>query len=75
MWFCVALGSDHLSYLRIRELGQLEFDNDDKAAKEFSKFLVRLAHAAPRLLNKNLSLLMGQFDSEVGAKIDMWRVP
>eukprot|EP00158_Paraphelidium_tribonemae_P009686 Partr_v1_DN28930_c0_g1_i5_m25543 putative Regulatory subunit of the condensin complex, a complex required for conversion of interphase chromatin into mitotic-like condense chromosomes. The condensin complex probably introduces positive supercoils into relaxed DNA in the presence of type I topoisomerases and converts nicked DNA into positive knotted forms in the presence of type II topoisomerases (By similarity) len=46
------------------EIGQCEFEADDKASKEFSKFLLTFAAACPRDCLKNLSLIMELMDCE-----------
>lgn len=50
----------------LREIGAKEFNaQDTKGPRSFSKFLIRLAELAPRLVTKQISLLLPHIDSEV----------
>jgi hypothetical protein len=54
------------SYLILdRDFGQMQFTADDKAAKEFGRFVVCLSTSLSRHLLKYMSLFQSQFDSEV----------
>ena len=46
------------------EIGQSKFTTEDKAAKEFSKFLMRFASQCPRECLKSLSLVMDLLDCD-----------
>lgn len=49
-----------------RELGNKEFNsNDTRGPKSVSIFMVKLSELAPRLVNKQMTLLAKQLDSEV----------
>jgi condensin complex subunit 1 len=50
----------------LREIGAKEFNaQDTKGPRSFSKFLIRLAELSPRLVTKQISLLLRHIDSEV----------
>lgn len=50
----------------LREIAQKHFSaQDTKGPRAFSRFLVRLAELAPRLVLKQISLLLSHLDSEV----------
>jgi condensin complex subunit 1 len=50
----------------LREIGAKEFNaQDTKGPRSFSKFLIRLAELSPRLVTKQISLLLPHIDSEV----------
>ena len=52
--------------LRSRDLSNKEFNNNDsKGPKSVSAFIVKLSELAPRLVNKQMTLLVKQLDSEV----------
>ena len=49
-----------------RDLSNKEFNNNDtKGPKSVSAFFVRLSELAPRLVIKQMTLLIKQLDSEV----------
>lgn len=50
----------------LREIASKNFNGQDtKGPRAFSRFLVRLAELSPRLVLKQISLLLVQLDSEV----------
>lgn len=56
-------GSDVLG----RDLSGKEFNNNDtRGPKSVSAFIVRLSELAPRLVIKQMTLLIKQLESEVG---------
>jgi condensin complex subunit 1 len=51
----------------LREIGGKWFSaQDTRGPRAFSKFLVRFSELAPRAVLKQISLLLGHLDSEVG---------
>ncbi|KAJ7510292.1 non-SMC mitotic condensation complex subunit 1-domain-containing protein [Mycena galericulata] len=49
----------------LREIAAMTFGGqDNKGPRTFSKFLIKFAELAPRLMLKQMSLLLGQLDSE-----------
>src|SRR5436190_24379363 len=51
----------------LREIASKSFSaQDTKGPRAFSKFLTRFAELAPRSVLKQISLLLGHLDSEVG---------
>lgn len=49
-----------------RDLSNKEYNsNDARGPKSISAFLVKLSEIAPRLVNKQMTLLIKQLDSEV----------
>ncbi|KAK7032919.1 condensin complex subunit 1 [Favolaschia claudopus] len=49
----------------LREIGGMTFiGQDNKGPRTFSKFLIKFSELAPRLMLKQISLLLGQLDSE-----------
>jgi condensin complex subunit 1 len=49
-----------------RELSGKEFNsNDNKGPKSVSSFMIKLSELAPRLVMKQMTLLVKQLDSEV----------
>ncbi len=46
---------------------------DTKSPRAFSRFLVRLAELSPRLLLKQISLLLAHLDSEVRELVNLCR--
>ena len=63
---------DHTSTTEevLREVANKRFQQssvgDAKGPKSFSRFLVKLAELSPRLVQKQISLLLAHLDSEVG---------
>ena len=52
----------------LRELANREFDtNDTKGPKSVSTFIIKLSELTPRLVNKQMTLLIKQLDSEAYA--------
>jgi condensin complex subunit 1 len=50
----------------IRDLSNREFNNNDtRGPKSVSTFIIKLSELAPRLVNKQMTLLVKQLDSEV----------
>jgi len=51
----------------VREIANMNFavGTDTKAPRSFSRFLIKLSELAPRMLLKQMSLLLNQLDSEV----------
>jgi condensin complex subunit 1 len=50
----------------LREIGGKEFNaQDSKGPRSFSKFLIRFSELSPRLVTKQISLLLRHIDSEV----------
>lgn len=57
----------------LREIGAKVFNSQDpKGPRAFARFLVKFAELAPRSIMKQLSLLLGQLDSEVGISLHMF---
>ena len=55
-----------------REIAAKQFDmKDTRGPKTFSKFLIRLAENAPRLVLKQIALLQKHLDSEVGSFVPL----
>jgi predicted component of type VI protein secretion system len=52
-----------------REIGNIEFEPDDKIAKEFSKFIVAVSATNPKETLRNMSMIQSQLDSDVGATV------
>lgn len=53
----------------LREIAAMNFiGQDNKGPRTFSKFLIKFSELAPRLMLKQISLLLGQLDSEVGPR-------
>ena len=49
-----------------RDLSNKEFNNNDtRGPKSVSSFIIKLSELAPRLINKQMTLLIKQLDSEV----------
>ena len=49
-----------------RDLSNKEFNNNDtRGPKSVSTFIIKLSELAPRLVNKQMTLLVKQLDSEV----------
>ncbi|KAF8207249.1 non-SMC mitotic condensation complex subunit 1-domain-containing protein [Mycena galopus ATCC 62051] len=49
----------------LREIASMNFTGqDNKGPRTFSKFLIKFSELAPRLMLKQMSLLLGQLDSE-----------
>lgn len=49
-----------------RDLSNKEFNsNDTRGPKSVSTFIIKLSELAPRLVNKQMTLLVKQLDSEV----------
>ena len=49
-----------------RDLSNKEFNsNDTRGPKSVSAFIIKLSELAPRLVNKQMTLLVKQLDSEV----------
>lgn len=56
---------------RNRDLSNKEFNsNDTRGPKSVSAFFIRLSELAPRLVMKQMTLLVKQLDSEVGIPSD-----
>lgn len=54
----------------LREIGAKVFNSQDpKGPRAFARFLVKFAELAPRSIMKQLSLLLGQLDSEVSISL------
>lgn len=54
----------------LREVaGKTFLHNDAKGPRSFSKFLVRLAELSPRVVHKQMPLLMAHLDSEVSVQL------
>lgn len=52
--------------IQYRDLSNKEFNNNDtRGPKSVSAFLVKLSELAPRLVNRQMTLLVKQLDSEV----------
>ena len=50
-----------------RDLSNKEFNNNDtRGPKSVSAFIIKLSELAPRLVIKQMTLLIKQLDSEVG---------
>lgn len=54
----------------VREISGMYFagGNDTKGPRAFSRFLVKLSELSPRMLMKQMSLLVNQLDSDVSSK-------
>ncbi len=58
----------------LREIAAKSFNaQDTKSPRAFSRFLVRLAELSPRLLLKQISLLLAHLDSEVRELVNLCR--
>ncbi|KAJ7117284.1 non-SMC mitotic condensation complex subunit 1 [Mycena filopes] len=56
----------------LREIAGMTFGGqDNKGPRTFSKFLIKFSELAPRLMLKQMSLLLGQLDSESPRRIPM----
>lgn len=61
-------GADARGRCGYREVSQKQFNaahQDAKGPRSFSRFLVKLAELSPRLVQKQMSLLLTHLDSEV----------
>lgn len=53
-----------------REISNKEFNsNDTRGPKSVSAFIIKLSELAPRLVIKEMTLLVKQLDSEVGISL------
>lgn len=63
----------------LREIASMSFTaQDSKGPRTFSKFLIKFSELAPRLMLKQISLLLSQLDSEVSPlpmRVSLWSDP